>query len=112
MINQSIKTNTNISGNSNNESDVFLYPWSSDLDEVRILQYDRYCSDRSIHRHSVVAGLYNTGTNALYQMLGKNCNRKTYLFLWQPEWGKHETFSVEKFNHWNEENNKKAMAKA
>merc|ERR1712113_385668 len=72
MINQSIKTNTNSSGNSNNESDVFLYPWSSDLNEVRILQYDRYCSDRSIHRHSVVAGLYNTGTNALYQMLAKN----------------------------------------
>ena len=73
-----------------------------------ILHYHNYCHNTSIHRHAVTAGLYNTGTNALYKLLENNCDYSKYRLFWQPQWGKHEIVTKQKILEWDIKNNNKS----
>ena len=83
--------------------EMMIAGMGGDIGNVDVLNFGEHCGNLDVHRHAVIAGLYNTGTNALFNILQKNCRLSPgYELLWQPEWGKHEIPTMAKINSWNE----------
>eukprot|EP01084_Bolivina_argentea_P296442 510569_1 len=89
LLEENIKTQQSLPLNSKNTLSIY--------------NYNKECIDsKHIHHHKlIIAGLFNTGTNALWNYIHPNCNN--FDLLWQPEWGKHIAINgtiIDK--HWND----------